>query len=161
MTPEASTDWAAVPLDELIPHRQAMRLLSRVVQCEGERLVAEADITPEHLFLNSDPTAEGVGAWVGIELMAQAVAAWAGVQRRAREGGEPRVGLLLGTRRYRCTLAHFALGQCLQVHVERQYQADNGLGQFACSIWLQGSEVAQAQLTVFEPSDIQEFLSHE
>ena len=133
-----------------------MCLLDRLLAVEGERLSAEVVVPAQSLFSHDG----GVGAWVGIEYMAQAVAAWAGWQARA-EGHAPRIGLLLGTRRYRCSVPRFAAGQRLQVDIERGYQADNGLGQFECRIHADGVELASAQLTVFGPEDPSAFLNGE
>lgn len=144
------------PITELVPHQGAMCLLDRVITADGERLSAEVVVPADGLFSHDD----GVGAWVGIEYMAQAVAAWAGWQ--ARQLGEaPRIGLLLGARRYRCSVPRFAAGQCLQVDIERGYQADNGLGQFDCRIHADGVELASATLTVFGPQDPSAFLNGE
>lgn len=144
------------PITELVPHQGPMCLLDRVIAAEGERLSAEVVVPAQGLFSHDD----GVGAWVGIEYMAQAVAAWAGWQARA-QGHAPRIGLLLGTRRYRCSVPRFAAGQRLQVDIERGYQADNGLGQFECRIHADGVELASALLTVFGPEDPSAFLNGE
>ena len=141
---------------ELVPHAGPMSLLDRLIAVEGERLSAEVVVPADGLFSHDG----GVGAWVGIEYMAQAVAAWAGWQSR-QAGEAPRIGLLLGTRRYRCSVARFAAGQRLQVDIERGYQADNGLGQFDCRIQAEGVEVASALLTVFGPKDPSAFLNGE
>lgn len=143
-------------ITELVPHAGPMCLLDRVLAAEGERLSAEVVVPAQGLFSQDG----GVGAWVGIEYMAQAVAAWAGWQAR-QLGLPPRIGLLLGTRRYRCSVARFAAGQCLRVDIERGYQADNGLGQFECRIHADGVELASATLTVFGPEDPSAFLNGE
>ena len=104
-------------------------------------------------------TQEGVGGWVGIEYMAQAVAAWAGWQA-LQQGVPPRIGFLLGTRRYR-SVARFACGGRLRVEVERSYQTDNGLGLFDCRIAAGERELARAQITVFGPDDPGAFLKGE
>lgn len=144
------------PITELVPHQGPMCLLDRVISAEGERLSAEVIVPGDGLFSHDG----GVGAWVGIEYMAQAVAAWAGWQARA-EGQPPRIGLLLGTRRYRCGVPRFAAGQRLRIDIERGYQADNGLGQFECRIHDGSGELASAQLTVFGPEDPHAFLNGE
>ncbi|MFG6489675.1 3-hydroxylacyl-ACP dehydratase [Roseateles sp. BYS78W] len=144
------------PIRELVPHAGAMSLLDRVIAVEGDRLRAEVVVPAEGLFSQDG----GVGAWVGIEYMAQAVAAWAGWQAREK-GQPPRIGLLLGTRRYRCSVPRFMVGQRLQVDIERGYQADNGLGQFECRIHADGAELASATLTVFGPEDPSTFLNGE
>lgn len=147
---------ALPPIAELVPHAGAMCLLDRVIAAGGERLSAEVVVPAQGLFSRDG----GVGAWVGIEYMAQAVAAWAGWQARAA-GEAPRIGLLLGTRRYRCGVPGFAAGQRLQIDIERAYQADNGLGQFDCRIQADGVELASATLTVFGPEDPSAFLNGE
>ena len=144
-------DLSAIPIEELLPHRGAMRLLERALQADAEQLTAEVIIKPEGLFCANNQ----VAAWVGIEYMAQAIAAWAGWQARQR-GGLPKVGLLVGTRRYECTQPNFALGQ-LTVTVTREFQADNGLGQFACTIQKGRDVLARASITVFEPPDADTF----
>ncbi|MBW8843481.1 MAG: hotdog family protein [Burkholderiales bacterium] len=144
------------PILELVPHAGPMCLLDRLLAAEGERLSAEVVVPAQGLFSHDG----GVGAWVGIEYMAQAVAAWAGWQAR-QLGQPPRIGLLLGTRRYRCSVARFPAGQRLRVDIERGYQADNGLGQFECRIHADGVELASAQLTVFGPQDPSAFLNGE
>lgn len=144
------------PISALVPHQGAMCLLDRLLAAEGERLSAEVIVPAQGLFSHDG----GVGAWVGIEYMAQAVATWAGWQAH-QLGQPPRIGLLLGTRRYRCSVARFAAGQRLQVDIERGYQADNGLGQFECRIHADGVELASAQLTVFGPEDPSAFLNGE
>lgn len=136
------------PIADLLPHAGRMRLLDRAIEADAEGLVAEVDIRRDGLFFDG----EGVGGWVGIEYMAQAIAAWAGLRARAG-GGTPRIGFLLGSRRYRCTVARFLPGQTLRVQIRCDYLADNGLGQFDCRITQQSQTVAEAALTVFEPAD--------
>lgn len=133
-----------------------MCLLDRLIDAGPEHLTAEVAVPADGLF--SD--AGGVGAWVGIEYMAQAVAAWAGWQWRAK-GEAPRIGFLLGTRRYRCVVPRFAAGQRLRVEVRRNFQADNGLGQFDGRVLAEGQELASAQVNVFGPEDPSAFLSGE
>ena len=81
-------------IPSLVPHGGAMSLLGRLLSTEGESLVAEVAIGPDSMFCTNG----SVGAWVGVEYMAQAVAAHAGYAAGLR--GEPvRVGFLLGARR--------------------------------------------------------------
>jgi len=98
-----------------------------------------------------------VPAWIGIEYMAQAIAAWAGCRALAR--GEPaRIGLLLGTRRYHGSVGHFAIGAQLRIEARRELFGDNGMGMFSCRILEGESELARAQVSVFEPPDPTAFL---
>jgi predicted hotdog family 3-hydroxylacyl-ACP dehydratase len=139
----------------LVPHDGAMSLLGRLLAADAETLCAEVAIGADTLFL-----ADGaVGAWVGVEYMAQAVAAHAGFGARLR--GEPvRVGFLLGTRRYTCTVAAFPAGSVLHVHAQQVLKGENGLGAYDCRIvdGAGGAEWASATITVFQPDNVEEFL---
>jgi predicted hotdog family 3-hydroxylacyl-ACP dehydratase len=139
----------------LVPHAGTMSLLDSLVAVDAETLSARVAIGPDTLFC----TDGAVGAWVGVEYMAQAVAAHAGYQ--ARQRGEPvRVGFLLGTRRYACAVPVFAVGSVLTIRVQRALQGDNGLGAFECHIEdaASGAELASATITVFQPDNVEEFL---
>ena len=142
-------------IHSLVPHSGAMSLLGRLLAAEGETLAAEVTIADGSMFC-----ADGaVGAWVGVEYMAQAVAAHAGYCASLR--GEPvRVGFLLGARRYACNVASFPVGSVLHIHVRRALQGENGLGAFDCRIEdsRDGAELATATITVFQPDNVEEFL---
>ena len=138
---------------DLVPHAGRMRLLDTAIDGDAESLRARVEIRVDSLFFNG----LGVGAWVGIEYMAQAVAAWAGWRARLA-GGMPKVGFLLGSRRFECSRGQFLLGEVLVVEAHRQFQADNGLSHFECTLAIAGQQVASAALTVFEPDDVSQFL---
>lgn len=145
----------ALPLTELLPHRPPMVLLDRLVHLEPERLEAEVTLTPASMFCE-----EGrVGAWVGLEYMAQAVAALAGARARL-EGRPPRVGLLLGSREYRCDVPHFQVGQVLRVSASHVFFDPHGVSAMACAIEEASSRrpLARASLTGFEVDDFPRFL---
>lgn len=133
---------------DLLPHAPPMVLLDEVVECGGEHLIASVRIRPDSEFcVNGE-----VGIWVAIEYMAQAVAAWSGWQARLR--GEPiKIGYLLGTRRFDCEIAGFAVGDQLQIAIEREFQADNGLARFHAQVRRDGLLCASAGISVFGPPD--------
>lgn len=141
-------------IHSLVPHSGAMSLLGRFVRADEESLVAQVGIEPDTMFCVDG----AVGAWVGVEYMAQAVAAHAGWC--ARQRGEPvRVGFLLGSRKYACSVASFPVGSELNIHVRRALQGENGLGAFDCRIEDgSGRELATATITVFQPHNVEEFL---
>jgi len=143
-----------IDIHSLVPHSGAMSLLGRFLDADEESLRAEVRITPDTMFC-----VDGVvGAWVGVEYMAQAVAAHAGWC--ARQRGEPvRVGFLLGSRKYACSVAAFPVGSTLIIEVRRALQGENGLGAFDCRIEDgDGDELATATITVFQPHNVEEFL---
>jgi predicted hotdog family 3-hydroxylacyl-ACP dehydratase len=140
-------------IQSLLPHAGPMVLLDRVISVDEESLVAEVRIRSDSLFCNAD----GVGAWVGIEYMAQAIGAWAGYTAQLR--GEPvKLGFLLGTRRYECIRPIFLLGSVLQVCIRRAFQHENGLGSFECHIDNEEGRFAKATVTVFQPPNVNDFL---
>ena len=132
----------------LLPHSGPMVLLDRVISADEESLCAEVRIRQNSLFCNAD----GVGAWVGLEYMAQAIGAYAGYTAKLRD--DPiRVGFLLGTRRYQSSQPLFAVGSLLKVYARRIFQSENGLASFECHIDDENGQVAAANVTVFQPAD--------
>jgi len=139
-------DWPAHEMDAWVPHRGAMNLLDAVEHVDEHAIVARVRVPREGLFA----TAEGVPAWVGIEYMAQAIAAWSGARAR-QGGGSPRIGYLLGSRRYEAAVPVFEPGAALQVHAQCELMGDNGLGMFDCRVTQEGRVLASGRLSVFEP----------
>lgn len=145
---------SGIDIHSLVPHSGAMSLLGRFLDADDESLRAEVVVNEETMFCVDGE----VGAWVGVEYMAQAVAAHAGWCARLR--GEPvRVGFLLGSRKYACSVASFPVGSVLKIEVRRALQGENGLGAFDCRIEDgTGAELASATITVFQPHNVEEFL---
>ncbi len=139
-------------VDALVPHAGTMSLLTRIAAYGDEWLEAEVDIHAGSTFAETN----GVPAWVGMEYMAQAVAAFAGLQEK-RQNQPPKIGFLLGSRRYAVNTDWFNTGQTLLVRVERDMIADNGLHVFNCTISAHHVS-AQASLNVFQPDDAGQFL---
>jgi predicted hotdog family 3-hydroxylacyl-ACP dehydratase len=146
MTTTNEGPWPPAAMDDYVPHRGAMSLLDAVERVDEHGIVARVAVPAGGLFAS----AAGVPAWVGIEYMAQAVAAWSGARARTA-GGSPRIGFLLGTRRYEARVPLFAAGALLQVSAQCELIADNGLGMFDCRITHEGRELATGRLSVFEP----------
>lgn len=136
------------PIEALVAHAGRMSLLERIVSADASGMTCELTVREDDLFCVDG----SVGGWVGIEYMAQTVAAWAGWRGRQHDDA-PRVGFLLGARRYESHRARFGVGETLRISVRQLFQAENGLGQFDCAIEIDGAEVARAALTVFQPED--------
>ena len=134
-------------IEALVPHRAGMLLVDRVLECDDTRVHAVYTVRADAWYVD----AGAMPGWIGVELMAQAIAAFSGYTKRGH-GVPPAQGYLLGTRRYRCSLAAFPVGATLHIVAERQYQEASGIGAFDCRIELDGVRVADATLTVFEPA---------
>jgi predicted hotdog family 3-hydroxylacyl-ACP dehydratase len=133
---------------DVVPHSGRMMLLDRVVAADADSLTSEVTIRADTLFAR----AEGVGAWVGVEYMAQTIAAFAGA-RATRVEEKTKIGFLVGTRRYACNVPYFPLGATLRIVVRREAEGDDELGSFMCSITGDGIQ-ADAAVTVFRPHDL-------
>lgn len=137
------------PIEPYVPHRGQICLLDRLLEVSDNDLLAEVIPRADNLFARQ----QGIPAWVGIEWLAQAVAAWAGVQSALRHEA-PRIGFLLGTRRYRCEPAYFTFNQPVRARIVPDFRADNGLGAFNGSLLdADGETLASATLNVYEPPD--------
>jgi len=140
--------WPPHAMDAWVPHRGAMSLLDAVAHRDELGVEARVRVPAAGLF----NVEGGVPAWVGIEYMAQAIAAWSGGRARAG-GGSPKIGYLLGSRRYEAVLPVFPAGAELRVLAQCELMADNGLGMFDCRIEHDGRVLASARLSVFEPPE--------
>jgi len=149
MTRTATT----VAVEHLVPHRDGMLWLDRVLHVDDDLVIAEATVRDDHPLLDD----AGVPAFAGLEYMAQAIAAWAGARALAR-GERARPGFLLGTRRYQASGDPFPIGRLLRIEARRELFGDNGVGLFACRLLAGEEELATANVSVFEPPDADAFL---
>lgn len=136
------------PIEALVPHAGPALLLDRVAEDHGDVVVTETAIREDNPYCVDGR----VGAWIGIELIAQSIAALAGLDA-VRSGRPVRVGFLLGTRRYRSTVPWFAVGDVLRIEVQREFQTDDGLG--AARGRILGADqrlLGEGLLTVYQPA---------
>ena len=98
----------------------------------------------------------GVPSCVALEYMAQAMAVAVGREMR-RNGGEPAVGFVVGTRAMDILVDMFEPGTDYIVRAECTYE-DGEFASFDCSISDSGGVVAaKATLMAFRPGNIAEF----
>ena len=140
-------------VEEVVMHRGAMNFLDEILDYGEDWLQAGVHITGNSMFADD----RGVPGWVGMEYLAQAIGAYEGVQRRL-QGSRPRLGFLVGSRKYRCNVDYFAPGQVLSLYVVREILADNGLGVFKCELTGPQGVEASANLNVYQPENAEEFL---
>lgn len=144
-------------LNDLLPHKPPMVLLSDYIDADTEIAICRVDIGTSSPFF--DTQKQGVPAYVGIEYMAQTVAVYSGAQGQ-RLGQAPKVGFLLGTRKYHAQVSHFHLGQQLEIRVKKVIEDSSGLSVFQCEIIsIDDSQLlVQAKLNVFQPDDVTTWL---
>jgi predicted hotdog family 3-hydroxylacyl-ACP dehydratase len=137
-----------LPAAELVPQAGSMCLLRNVVAVDDESLVAMAVLSSDSLFCRDGR----IGAWVSLECMAQAVAAWSGYQDRTK-GRKPRIGFLLGTRRFDCHQSWLPVDRPLRIEVTKEIELDDGIGQFVGRTYEGEDLIASAVITVYSPED--------
>lgn len=146
-----------IQAESLLPHKRPMSLLRNVVTFDSESIVCDVEIGPETLFLEEDH----VPTWVALEYMAQAVAAYAGFVAR-REGEEPQIGFLLGSRDVKFFINKFSMGQILHIRAQHIW-GEGELFSFDCSVCdaKDGQQLATAQLNVLRPKDVSRYFKGE
>lgn len=133
--------------NELMPHREPMILIDRVLEAGEDFLIAEVLIRRSIPFFDD---ASGVPAWVGLEYMGQAIAALAGV--RAKRAGRLIVpGFLIGCRRYSSRVAAFAPNRRLAVEV-REIAAGHPLSTFDGTI-RDGGILVESSISVYQRTE--------
>jgi predicted hotdog family 3-hydroxylacyl-ACP dehydratase len=132
-----------------------MQLVDALLDDGDEFARVETTVRRDAMFV----TEEGWPGWVGAELMAQTVAAWGGLQRLKNQK-KVQLGFLLGARRYECSIPVFPVGARLEILGKIELISEQGLAVFDCAIFMNGEPVpvATANLNVFQPPDITEYL---
>lgn len=137
------------PIESLVPHAPPMRWLRRAVAHGADSTECEACTDDLGPLLGDDGSAPGYAA---IELAAQCVAAHARLV--AAEEGAPRIGYLLGARRFDLHAPRLARGQRLRVRVTRKWGADVGPVSFDAEVrdLASGALLAAGRISCFTPS---------
>jgi predicted hotdog family 3-hydroxylacyl-ACP dehydratase len=134
-----------LPISAYVPHRGAMLLLDQLLVADDHHAVCQVVVPCDGQFVQAGQ----VPAWIGLEYMAQTIAAWSG--HRWALSRKPRMGLLLGSRRYAASCPAFAAGAVLQIEVQHQFAGENGMDLFDCTIRAGGVVVATGRVSTFEP----------
>jgi predicted hotdog family 3-hydroxylacyl-ACP dehydratase len=104
-----------LPMDatELIPQREPMRFVDRLIFYKDKEAETEALVSPDNPMLDAEGRLEGPAL---LEFLAQACAAYRGYED-GLEGGSVRVGFLVGSRKFRTTATARA-GDRLIIHTK-------------------------------------------
>lgn len=145
-------------IEDVIKHRKPMRLIDELVSFDESGACVLVNITEKSEFYQA--AQQGVPSYIGIEYMAQCIAAKAGANELA-SGGEIKLGFLLGTRKYKPTVAYFPCGETLLISTERVIEDAAGLSVYSCTIVAKNQEdtiLAQAKINVFQPENSAAYL---
>ncbi|KAA8733847.1 3-hydroxylacyl-ACP dehydratase [Acinetobacter qingfengensis] len=138
--------------DYFIPHRAPMLLVDEWVEMKDNGCVAKVKIHPDMPFIED----AGLPSWVGIEIMAQTIAIYAGIQQRLK-GEQPKLGFLLGSKKFEMAQTHFAIDEELMIEIKLQFLNRHQIGMFDCHIdTVQGR--SEATILVAQPEDVSSVL---
>lgn len=134
-------------LYELIPHREPMLLVNRLLEVNDVSAEAMVLIDEQTPFFEKD---KGVPTWIGLEYMGQTSALIAGYQLQ-KGAVEPHLGFLMGSRKYQTSSSYFQADKALRVHCQEAVLVGDSLATFNCIIsdYDSGDEIASAMLSVF------------
>ena len=143
-----------IPIEALVPHRAPMILIDSLEEASEVLAICAVEIHADSLFLEG----AAVPALVGLEYMAQAIAAHGGYLARA-QGGQPKVGFLLGTPQLQCHVPDFPMGSQLKIVVSHDW-SDAQLTRYHGKIFDRGTEalLQEADLSIFHPEDLGGYL---
>jgi predicted hotdog family 3-hydroxylacyl-ACP dehydratase len=132
--------------EELLPHRGPALLLRSIVAVSDTHCLASVHVEAGAWYLDGHGSAP---AWLALEWMAQAASAFSG-HRNLLAGGAPRLGFLLGARRFAASVPFFAVGTDLEVEAQAIYLDEAGLGAFRCEVRRRAEILAHATLKAIE-----------
>jgi len=137
-------------LQTLIPHTGKMLLLDRIIDYDIENSVrAEYNITKNCIFY--DPVLDGVPAWVGFELIAQAISALTGIRKREK-GEKPQIGFILSIPFMRMEIPAFKNGSSIEVNIKENDCTDM-IFTYEGAAFLEDKKVLEGKMMVMEVSD--------
>ena len=144
-------------VEELVPHRGTMSLLETIDDYGADWLRAGLTVRRESSFADE----RGMPGWVGIEYMAQAASAFGAIEQVQR-GGTPSIGLLIGSRYYRCMQDYIPFGTRLSVRVRIAMRDEEDFAAYECSLHSVEDAgerlIADCTLKAFRPHDLDALL---
>ena len=143
------------PASALTPHAPPMLLVDEVLSADDVVLETRSVISETNPFF---VPGRGVPAYVGFEIMAQSISVFDGYNR-SLSGEEPKVGFLLGCRKYDAKIDWFAAGDTLTTRVSVLLN-EGPMRSFSCEIRSAEEQLlAAGVINVFRPDSLDDFLT--
>ena len=142
-------------LEKILPHNYPMILIDDIeeVNLKEEYILTNVTIREDNVFFEKE--LNGVSYLLGIEFMAQSIAAYTHFRNH---NVTPKIGFLLGTRSYKCSVDKFENGRKYLIKAKEIF-CDNELVSFECLIYNNGVECAKATINAYQPQDAQQYLN--
>lgn len=136
-------------LEKMLPHKPPMVLVDRLISHDARSATVEVIIKDDYPF-----TSGSIGAWVGLELIAQSAAVLAKLTRQV-SSDKASLGFLLGSRSFTAYIPEFTTGQKVLVEVELDPASEgqvtvNARGKVKD---VSGQVICEGMLTLYEPND--------
>ncbi len=142
-------------LEKILPHNHPMILIDDIeeINLQEDYIVANVVIKEDNVFFEKE--LNGVSYLLGIEFMAQTIAAYTHFKNK---NVTPKIGFLLGTRSYKCSIDKFENAHKYTVKAKEIF-CDDELVSFECLIYNSGVECAKATINAYQPQDATEYLN--
>jgi predicted hotdog family 3-hydroxylacyl-ACP dehydratase len=139
---------------QLLPQRDTMLLLDAIDSYGADWIKAIVVVTDSNIFYEAG---RGIPAWVGFEYVAQAASAFGGIEQ-VQAGAVPTIGIVLGMREYRCTVAYFSAGDRLTIEAQIVLRDEHDFVAYDCGILRGDERLARCTLKAYRPKDINELI---
>ncbi|MCL1892782.1 MAG: hypothetical protein FWG02_00920 [Holophagaceae bacterium] len=147
-------------LAEILPHEQPMILIDRVLSYDLEKMAitTQFDVTEKSLFYNE--ALRGIPPYIGLECMVQSMGALSGISNKEKNEwqGKPKLGFLLGTRKYTNSVETYKAGATYTVESKELFN-DGTMGSYECTIKAEDDSIcAMAEVIAFSPKNPEDFI---
>lgn len=136
----------AITVDNLLPHRNRMKLIDEIIEANEKRAVTITTVTDQWPFFRED----AVNALISIELIAQTAGisnCWTGIQKRGE--GFIKRGWLVGIKKAAFYLESVPLNTRLITHTENCFEFEEYI-EVQGTVEIDSQIVAQARLQLMQ-----------
>jgi predicted hotdog family 3-hydroxylacyl-ACP dehydratase len=136
-------------LSSVLPHDHPMIMVDKLVSSDNKSAVIEVTIKDNYPFTNGK-----IGTWIGLEFMAQSAAVLAKISN-LDDGEEPRLGFLVGTRKFIANLPEFIPRQkvLISVNLDSSEITSPMVNVSGVIKDTSGVVICEASLTLYRPKD--------
>lgn len=134
-------------IERYLPHSGAMVLLDKVLKYDESSVQTSLEIRADNAFLNEQNEFELFNA---IELMAQSVGVLRGI---SNEKESDKLGFLLSARGFKIYQNSVKIGVNLSINCKMSMQDESGFGLYDCEIFDGENLLANATISLLNPSD--------
>lgn len=146
-------------IEEYLPHRGKMLLLSRITDYDMEKriITGEYDITKECIFYERE--GDGIPSWVSFELMAQTICALTGIAHKLF-GRKILPGMILSVTNFKTKTEWLKCGTTVRMKMTEDYRDDeDSLYNYIGELWTAencGEPAVTAKISAIEIESLEQ-----